>query len=113
MKTLARRADITGLTPLTSYVFLVRARTSAGYGDFSPPYDYTTHAGVCVCVCVCVRVYGNVCVCIVCVCVRVCLCVSLFKVCVCGLSCICLFVCMQKYVVLFQTASLGFMCFSE
>ncbi|KAG5269562.1 hypothetical protein AALO_G00203420 [Alosa alosa] len=44
MKTSSRRVDITALTPLTSYVFLVRARTSAGYGDFSPPYEYTTNA---------------------------------------------------------------------
>uniref|UniRef100_A0A8C1P3P4 receptor protein-tyrosine kinase n=1 Tax=Cyprinus carpio TaxID=7962 RepID=A0A8C1P3P4_CYPCA len=35
MKTSSRNAEIKGLSPLTSYVFHVRARTAAGYGDFS------------------------------------------------------------------------------
>ncbi|XP_063061053.1 ephrin type-A receptor 4 [Engraulis encrasicolus] len=44
LKTSARGADITSLSPMTSYVFLVRARTSAGYGDFSQPLQHTTNA---------------------------------------------------------------------
>lgn len=35
VRTAARNTDIKGLNPLTSYVFHVRARTAAGYGDFS------------------------------------------------------------------------------
>uniref|UniRef100_A0AAZ3S1P2 receptor protein-tyrosine kinase n=1 Tax=Oncorhynchus tshawytscha TaxID=74940 RepID=A0AAZ3S1P2_ONCTS len=35
IKTSSRNTDIKGLTPLTSYVFHVRARTAAGYGEFS------------------------------------------------------------------------------
>ncbi|KAK2490807.1 hypothetical protein MC885_021074 [Smutsia gigantea] len=36
VRTAARNTDIKGLNPLTSYVFHVRARTAAGYGDFMP-----------------------------------------------------------------------------
>uniref|UniRef100_A0A8C1JJM1 receptor protein-tyrosine kinase n=1 Tax=Cyprinus carpio TaxID=7962 RepID=A0A8C1JJM1_CYPCA len=39
MKTSSRSAEIKGLSPLTSYVFHVRARTAAGYGDFSAPFE--------------------------------------------------------------------------
>ncbi|XP_036409671.1 ephrin type-A receptor 4-like isoform X2 [Megalops cyprinoides] len=42
VKTSSRSADIKGLNPLTSYVFHVRARTAAGYGDFSAPFEFTT-----------------------------------------------------------------------
>ncbi|XP_061097172.1 ephrin type-A receptor 4a [Conger conger] len=42
VKTLSRNAEIKGLNPLTSYVFHVRARTAAGYGDFSGPYEFMT-----------------------------------------------------------------------
>ncbi|KAL8187757.1 UNVERIFIED_CONTAM: Ephrin type-A receptor 4 [Gekko kuhli] len=43
VKTAARNTDIKGLNPLTSYVFHVRARTAAGYGDFSGPFEFTTN----------------------------------------------------------------------
>uniref|UniRef100_A0AAY4F0A0 receptor protein-tyrosine kinase n=1 Tax=Denticeps clupeoides TaxID=299321 RepID=A0AAY4F0A0_9TELE len=42
MKTSSRSADIKGLSPLTSYVFHVRARTAAGYGEFSIPFEFMT-----------------------------------------------------------------------
>uniref|UniRef100_A0AAR2JKS1 receptor protein-tyrosine kinase n=1 Tax=Pygocentrus nattereri TaxID=42514 RepID=A0AAR2JKS1_PYGNA len=65
MKTSSRSADIKGLSPLTSYVFHVRARTAAGYGEFSAPFEFMTNSGglhfsrhssvyVCVFVCVCI-----------------------------------------------------------
>ena len=45
VRTAARNTDIKGLNPLTSYVFHVRARTAAGYGDFSEPLEVTTNTG--------------------------------------------------------------------
>lgn len=45
MRTFSRGADVTGLSPLTVYVFHVRARTAAGYGDFSPPFEFSTNSG--------------------------------------------------------------------
>ncbi|XP_035390082.1 ephrin type-A receptor 4 [Electrophorus electricus] len=42
VKTASRSVNIKDLTPLTSYVFHVRARTAAGYGDFSAPVEVTT-----------------------------------------------------------------------
>uniref|UniRef100_A0A8C1JKP4 receptor protein-tyrosine kinase n=1 Tax=Cyprinus carpio TaxID=7962 RepID=A0A8C1JKP4_CYPCA len=44
MKTSSRSAEIKGLSPLTSYVFHVRARTAAGYGDFSAPFEFMTNS---------------------------------------------------------------------
>uniref|UniRef100_A0A8D3D5F0 receptor protein-tyrosine kinase n=1 Tax=Scophthalmus maximus TaxID=52904 RepID=A0A8D3D5F0_SCOMX len=44
IKTSSRSADIKGLTPLTSYVFHVRARTAAGYGEFSGPFEFMTNS---------------------------------------------------------------------
>ncbi|XP_038859457.1 ephrin type-A receptor 4-like isoform X2 [Salvelinus namaycush] len=44
MKTASRSADITGLNPLTVYVFHVRARTAAGYGEFSAPFEFSTNS---------------------------------------------------------------------
>uniref|UniRef100_A0A4W5P6J4 receptor protein-tyrosine kinase n=1 Tax=Hucho hucho TaxID=62062 RepID=A0A4W5P6J4_9TELE len=44
-KTSSRNTDIKGLTPLTSYVFHVRARTAAGYGEFSAPFEFMTNSG--------------------------------------------------------------------
>uniref|UniRef100_A0A8C9TKM9 receptor protein-tyrosine kinase n=1 Tax=Scleropages formosus TaxID=113540 RepID=A0A8C9TKM9_SCLFO len=44
IKTASRNADIKGLNPLTSYVFHVRARTAAGYGDFSTPFEFMTNS---------------------------------------------------------------------
>ena len=46
VRTAARNTDIKGLNPLTSYVFHVRARTAAGYGDFSEPLEVTTNTGI-------------------------------------------------------------------
>lgn len=46
VKTASRNTDIKGLNPLTSYVFHVRARTAAGYGDFSGPFEFTTNTGM-------------------------------------------------------------------
>uniref|UniRef100_A0A8C5MZ95 receptor protein-tyrosine kinase n=1 Tax=Leptobrachium leishanense TaxID=445787 RepID=A0A8C5MZ95_9ANUR len=43
VKTASRSADIKGLNPLTAYVFHVRARTAAGYGEFSAPFEFTTN----------------------------------------------------------------------
>ncbi|MEE6514371.1 hypothetical protein FKM82_022408 [Ascaphus truei] len=43
VKTALRNADIKGLNPLTAYVFHVRARTAAGYGEFSGPFEFTTN----------------------------------------------------------------------
>lgn len=45
IKTSSRNTDIKGLTPLTSYVFHVRARTAAGYGEFSGPFEFMTNSG--------------------------------------------------------------------
>ena len=45
VKTSPRNADIKGLTPITSYVFHVRARTAAGYGEFSAPFEFMTNSG--------------------------------------------------------------------
>lgn len=45
MRTFSRGADVTGLSPLTVYVFHVRARTAAGYGDFSAPFEFSTNSG--------------------------------------------------------------------
>lgn len=45
MRTFSRGADVTGLSPLTVYVFHVRARTAAGYGDFSTPFEFSTNSG--------------------------------------------------------------------
>ncbi|XP_029580946.1 ephrin type-A receptor 4 [Salmo trutta] len=44
MKTASRSADITGLSPLTVYLFQVRARTAAGYGEFSGPLEFSTNS---------------------------------------------------------------------
>uniref|UniRef100_A0A3Q3RY29 receptor protein-tyrosine kinase n=1 Tax=Mastacembelus armatus TaxID=205130 RepID=A0A3Q3RY29_9TELE len=44
MRTFSRSADVTGLKPLTVYVFHVRARTAAGYGEFSAPYEFSTNS---------------------------------------------------------------------
>uniref|UniRef100_A0A3B5LSG7 receptor protein-tyrosine kinase n=1 Tax=Xiphophorus couchianus TaxID=32473 RepID=A0A3B5LSG7_9TELE len=37
MRTFLRSVDVAGLNPLTVYVFHVRARTAAGYGEYSAP----------------------------------------------------------------------------
>ena len=47
IKTSSRNTEIKGLTPLTSYVFHVRARTAAGYGEFSGPFEFMTNSGEC------------------------------------------------------------------
>ncbi|XP_068196349.1 ephrin type-A receptor 4-A-like [Antennarius striatus] len=44
MRTFARSVDVTGLSPLTVYVFHVRARTAAGYGEFSAPFEFSTNS---------------------------------------------------------------------
>ncbi|XP_066517625.1 ephrin type-A receptor 4 isoform X2 [Hoplias malabaricus] len=44
VKTTSRTVNIKDLTPVTSYVFQVRARTAAGYGDFSAPLDVMTNS---------------------------------------------------------------------
>ncbi|XP_053738851.1 ephrin type-A receptor 4-A-like [Synchiropus splendidus] len=44
MRTFSRSADVTGLNPLTVYVFHVRARTAAGYGEFSSPFEFSTNS---------------------------------------------------------------------
>ncbi|KAM8839438.1 ephrin type-A receptor 4-A-like [Synchiropus picturatus] len=44
MRTFSRSADVTGLNPLTVYVFHVRARTAAGYGEFSAPFEFSTNS---------------------------------------------------------------------
>uniref|UniRef100_A0A3Q2DAW4 receptor protein-tyrosine kinase n=1 Tax=Cyprinodon variegatus TaxID=28743 RepID=A0A3Q2DAW4_CYPVA len=44
IKTSSRSTDIKSLTPLTSYVFHVRARTAAGYGEFSGPFEFMTNS---------------------------------------------------------------------
>eukprot|EP00064_Thunnus_orientalis_P013168 superscaffoldBa00002108_g13205 len=46
MRTFSRSVDVTGLNPLTVYVFHVRARTAAGYGEFSTPFEFSTNSGV-------------------------------------------------------------------
>ncbi len=51
MKTSSRSAEIKGLSPLTSYVFHVRARTAAGYGEFSAPFEFMTNSGRFACAC--------------------------------------------------------------
>uniref|UniRef100_A0A8C5H6N7 receptor protein-tyrosine kinase n=1 Tax=Gouania willdenowi TaxID=441366 RepID=A0A8C5H6N7_GOUWI len=45
MRTFSQTVDVTGLSPLTVYVFHVRARTAAGYGDFSSPFEFSTNSG--------------------------------------------------------------------
>ncbi|XP_028328183.1 ephrin type-A receptor 4-like isoform X1 [Gouania willdenowi] len=44
MRTFSQTVDVTGLSPLTVYVFHVRARTAAGYGDFSSPFEFSTNS---------------------------------------------------------------------
>ncbi|XP_060940762.1 ephrin type-A receptor 4-A-like [Limanda limanda] len=44
IRTFARGVDVTGLNPLTVYVFHVRARTAAGYGEFSAPFEFATNS---------------------------------------------------------------------
>ncbi|XP_053186322.1 ephrin type-A receptor 4-A-like isoform X1 [Scomber japonicus] len=44
MRTFSLSVDVTGLNPLTVYVFHVRARTAAGYGDFSGPFEFSTNS---------------------------------------------------------------------
>ncbi|XP_072547563.1 ephrin type-A receptor 4 [Salminus brasiliensis] len=44
VKTTSRNVNIKDLTPLTSYMFHVRARTAAGYGDFSAPLEVMTNS---------------------------------------------------------------------
>ncbi|XP_035526333.1 ephrin type-A receptor 4-like [Morone saxatilis] len=44
MRTFSRSVDVTGLNPLTVYVFHVRARTAAGYGEFSAPFEFSTNS---------------------------------------------------------------------
>lgn len=46
MRTFSLSVDVTGLNPLTVYVFHVRARTAAGYGDFSAPFEFSTNSGI-------------------------------------------------------------------
>uniref|UniRef100_A0A3Q0SG08 receptor protein-tyrosine kinase n=1 Tax=Amphilophus citrinellus TaxID=61819 RepID=A0A3Q0SG08_AMPCI len=46
MRTFSRSVDVTGLNPLTVYVFHVRARTAAGYGEFSTPFEFSTNSGI-------------------------------------------------------------------
>ena len=49
--------NVNNLPPYTLFSARVRARTSAGWGPFTPFYSVRTdEAGVCVCVCVCVCV---------------------------------------------------------
>ncbi|KAA8587229.1 hypothetical protein FQN60_016091 [Etheostoma spectabile] len=44
MRTFYRSVDVTGLNPVTVYVFHVRARTAAGYGEFSSPFEFATNS---------------------------------------------------------------------
>ncbi|KAM9845151.1 ephrin type-A receptor 4-A-like [Aulostomus maculatus] len=44
MRTFSQNVDVTGLNPLTVYVFHVRARTAAGYGEFSAPFEFSTNS---------------------------------------------------------------------
>uniref|UniRef100_A0A8C9ZET8 receptor protein-tyrosine kinase n=1 Tax=Sander lucioperca TaxID=283035 RepID=A0A8C9ZET8_SANLU len=44
MRTFSRSVDVTALNPLTVYVFHVRARTAAGYGEFSSPFEFATNS---------------------------------------------------------------------
>ncbi|XP_061834730.1 ephrin type-A receptor 4-B-like isoform X1 [Nerophis lumbriciformis] len=44
MRTASRGVDVAGLNPLTVYVFHVRARTAAGYGEFSDPFEFSTNS---------------------------------------------------------------------
>ncbi|XP_029379854.1 ephrin type-A receptor 4-like isoform X2 [Echeneis naucrates] len=44
MRTFSRSVDVTGLNPLTVYVFHARARTAAGYGEFSGPFEFSTNS---------------------------------------------------------------------
>lgn len=46
MRTFSRSVDVTGLNPLTVYVFHVRARTAAGYGEYSAPFEFSTNSGI-------------------------------------------------------------------
>uniref|UniRef100_A0A3Q3WA90 receptor protein-tyrosine kinase n=1 Tax=Mola mola TaxID=94237 RepID=A0A3Q3WA90_MOLML len=46
MRTFSRSVDVTGLNALTVYVFHVRARTAAGYGEFSAPFEFSTNSGI-------------------------------------------------------------------
>lgn len=46
MRTFSRSVDVTALNPLTVYVFHVRARTAAGYGEFSSPFEFATNSGI-------------------------------------------------------------------
>lgn len=46
MRTFSQSVDVTGLIPLTVYVFHVRARTAAGYGDYSAPFEFSTNSGI-------------------------------------------------------------------
>lgn len=46
MRTFSRNVGVTGLSPLTVYVFHVRARTAAGYGEFSAPFEFSTNSGI-------------------------------------------------------------------
>lgn len=45
MRTFLRSVDVAGLNPLTVYVFHVRARTAAGYGEYSAPFEFSTNSG--------------------------------------------------------------------
>uniref|UniRef100_A0A3B3ZGT9 receptor protein-tyrosine kinase n=1 Tax=Periophthalmus magnuspinnatus TaxID=409849 RepID=A0A3B3ZGT9_9GOBI len=44
MRTFSQSVDVAGLSPLTVYVFHVRARTAAGYGEFSAPFEFSTNS---------------------------------------------------------------------
>ncbi|XP_014856629.1 PREDICTED: ephrin type-A receptor 4-like [Poecilia mexicana] len=44
MRTFLRSVDVAGLNPLTVYVFHVRARTAAGYGEYSAPFEFSTNS---------------------------------------------------------------------
>uniref|UniRef100_A0A8C6TCN6 receptor protein-tyrosine kinase n=1 Tax=Neogobius melanostomus TaxID=47308 RepID=A0A8C6TCN6_9GOBI len=44
MRTFSQSVDVAGLSPLTVYVFHVRARTAAGYGEFSTPFEFSTNS---------------------------------------------------------------------
>lgn len=46
MRTFSQSVDVMGLNPLTVYVFHVRARTAAGYGEFSSPFEFSTNSGI-------------------------------------------------------------------
>uniref|UniRef100_A0A8C8A0A2 receptor protein-tyrosine kinase n=1 Tax=Oryzias sinensis TaxID=183150 RepID=A0A8C8A0A2_9TELE len=44
IRTFLQSVDVTGLKPLTVYVFHVRARTAAGYGEYSSPFEFSTNS---------------------------------------------------------------------